>query len=230
MKNRERIEQLESRVSRLEAGTVAPPRPWQVGDVVRLDEPNQLCCREFIGVEATITEVRDNGHIWYTSPKGDSWWPPDHLTLIRPAAAPVDDAAELRPKCEPTVDAYLAAKQTEISELRNHVENLRAEVERLTAECSDLQSHLMAASKECGKFRSDFDNATAERDALRARIEAGRVMYGGMYGHQNKFEMWTFEHVDTDTMTARLIDIAPVAPDERKGQEVVAAMGEADNG
>jgi len=224
MKNRERIEQLESRVSRLEAGTVAPPRPWQVGDVVRLDEPNQLCCREFIGVEATITEVRDNGHIWYTSPKGDSWWPPDHLTLIRPAAAPVDDAAELRPKCEPTVDAYLAAKQTEISELRNHVENLRAEVERLTAECSDLQSHLMAASKECGKFRSDFDNATAERDALRARIMVCKQVYRVGNGAWHEFPLDNYTH------TARLIDIAPIAPDERKGQEVVAAMGEADNG
>jgi hypothetical protein len=36
-------------------------------------------------------------------------------------------------------------------------------------------------------------------------------MYGGMYGHENKFEMWTFDHVDTDTMTARLIDIASIA-------------------
>jgi hypothetical protein len=63
----------------------------------------------------------------------------------------------------------------------------------------------------------EVERLTAERDALRARIEAGRVMYGNMYGHQNKFEMWTFEHVDTDTMTALLIDIAPIAADERRG-------------
>jgi len=162
MKNRERIEQLESRVSRLEAGTVAPPRPWQVGDVVRLDEPNQLCCREFIGVEATITEVRDNGHIWYTSPKGDSWWPPDHLTLIRPAAAPVDDAAELR-----------------------------AEVARLV---------------------SERDAALAERNAIRARIMVCKQVYRVGNGAWHEFPLDNYTH------TARLIDIAPIAPDERKGE------------
>jgi len=72
-------------------------------------------------------------------------------------------------------------------------------------------------------LRAENARLLAERDSLRARIEAGRVMYGGMYGHQNKFEMWTFEHVDTDTMTARLIDIAPISDagdveDERKGK------------
>lgn len=77
-------------------------------------------------------------------------------------------------------------------------------VERLTAERDEALDKL--------------DAMTAERDALRARIEAGRIMYGGMYGHENKFEMWTFEHVDTDTMTARLIDIAPIAADERTGE------------
>jgi hypothetical protein len=76
--------------------------------------------------------------------------------------------------------------------------------------------------QSCNDLEREVERLTAERDALRARIEAGRVMYGGMYGHQNKFEMWTFEHVDTDTMTARLIDIAPIADagkiDERKGE------------
>ena len=81
-----------------------------------------------------------------------------------------------------------------------------------------------AAPVDClADLRAENARLLAERDALCARIEAGRVMYGGMYGHENKFEMWTFEHVDTDTMTARLIDIAPIADagemaDERRGE------------
>jgi hypothetical protein len=83
-------------------------------------------------------------------------------------------------------------------------------------------THISDLEREVERLRGENARLIAERDALRARIEAGRVMYGGMYGHQNKFEMWTFQHVDTDTMTARLIDIAPLSDagnmmDERVG-------------
>ena len=47
----------------------------QVGDVVRLDDPAQMCCEQFIGVQATITGFREDGNPYYTSSRGDSWWP-----------------------------------------------------------------------------------------------------------------------------------------------------------
>jgi hypothetical protein len=111
---------------------------------------------------------------------------------------------------------------------RKQSERYEAEAAELRAENAVLTHNIRETMGLVKSFRIERDELQAEnarllaeRDALRARIEAGRVMYGGMYGHQNKFEMWTFEHVDTDTMQARLIDIAPLSDagdvDERKG-------------
>ena len=150
-----------------------------------------------------------------------------------PDSAPVDDAADLRAE-----NARLLAERDEVDALVNQLRGAMAAQD----------SRERAAGEKCGVLyehngcdwpdgvadyvlllRGQWQEAAKERDALRARIEAGRVMYGGMYGHQNKIEMWTFEHVDTDTMTARLIDIAPIADhiadagdvDERKGERRV---------
>ena len=108
-----------------------------------------------------------------------------------------------------------------------------AEIARLTAERDALRKGHAEAKAQRDKFWSQRDAAITERDALQSRIDAGRVMYGGMYGHEHDIEMWTFTHVDTDTMTARLINVQPIddhfrdAPemgDERKGERRKANM------
>lgn len=116
---------------------------------------------------------------------------------------------------------------TQLIRLLNDAESerdaLRAEVDKLSVAPTESARVITIRNQrnELRALNAKYTEVKQEADALRARIEAGRVMYGGMYGHQNKFEMWTFEHVDTDTMTARLIDIAPIADageiDERVG-------------
>ena len=124
----------------------------------------------------------------------DGPWPASALTLIRAAGEPQSCA------------------------------DLQREVERLRWEYGAQHDYILNLQSGISNKDVEIANLTAERDALRARIEAGRIMYGGMYGHENKFEIWTFEHVNTDTMTARLIDIAPIAADERKGERRVAKL------
>jgi hypothetical protein len=76
-------------------------------------------------------------------------------------------------------------------------------VERLTAERDEALDKL--------------DAMTAERDALRARIEAGTVVYDGPTA-------WWETPGPYSKRTARLIDIAPIAADERKGDRRVAKL------
>lgn len=186
---------------------VADPPALRVGDVVRLDDPAQMCCEQFIGVQATITGFREDGNPYYTSSRGDSWWPLSACTLVRRAgeAAPVAKDAEI---------ARLTAQR---DELRTQLE--ASELRAKLLEKSYDEQHAAMSEKEgrCMELQ-------AERDTLRARIDAGRVMYGGMYGHEHDIEMWTFNHVDTDTMTALLIDARPIDQpdaamvDERTGK------------
>lgn len=70
-------------------------------------------------------------------------------------------------------------------------------VERLTAERDEALDKL--------------DAMTAERDALRARIEAGTVVYDGPTA-------WWETPGPYSKRTARLIDVQPIAADERKGE------------
>lgn len=112
----------------------------------------------------------------------------------------------------------------ELRELDNRVTQLedrailKPEYDPADVALDDAAKLLAKIRQQRDKFWIQRDEARAERDALRARIEGGRVMYGGNYGREHDIEMWTFNHVDTDTMTARLIDIAPIAADERKGE------------
>jgi hypothetical protein len=82
-------------------------------------------------------------------------------------------------------------------------------VERLTAERDEALDKL--------------DAMTAERDALRARIEAGVVVWGS-YQSGGLCFVGEGARDETDTHTALLIDAAPIAEDERKGERRKANM------
>jgi len=78
---------------------VTTPRPWRVGDVVRLEDGGYR--KEYTGSTGTITcdkgdpIVDDEGDVWIDVIVGSDvivvYWPADRLTLIRPAA-PVDES------------------------------------------------------------------------------------------------------------------------------------------
>lgn len=131
------------------------------------------------------------------------------------------ECAEISTRIASAFRALLAEEDAAPGELGKAVSVL--EVERLTAELRACKDELMAAEIERDAADEFVKLITAERDALQVRIDGGRLMYGGMYGHEHDIEMWTFTHVYTDTMTARLIDVQPI--EERKGEELVNSSG-----
>jgi len=208
MKNRERIEALESRVTRLEERATfqqveiptatLQPRPWRVGDVVRLERYDD-CKRTPVGHEGKIYRFDIDGRVGVEP----HWmWPASALTLIRAAGEPQSCA------------------------------DLQREVERLTVErdtaLENLRCTKMALNttrEQRDKFWSQRDEAldkldamTAERDALRARIQAGTVVYWEDVNDETGWSLLTKTRMRGDTYTALMIDIAPIAADERRGE------------
>lgn len=120
----------------------------------------------------------------------------------------------------------------------NERDALTAECERLRVELNDRNSRISTAELalqqavedrdsallDCGILRQRLATAErdekdalnrlypmiAERDALRARIDGGKTIYRVGNG------AWHELPLDNYTHTARLIDIAPIAADERK--------------
>lgn len=249
MKNREYIEQLEARISRVEA-TIIP----------RGNNPREYFdfCMKLWGIPdpPTTTLVNTDTGEKITVPNAEKWKKIERIEHLESRLSAPKDRAILKPEYDPADVAFNRAKPwewqvptaapvDELAALRAENARLLAERDDAIAACNAMERERDHLKKYCtlawdaiierhpewtsgvpfavGQLIRILNDTESERDALRARIEAGRVMYGGMYGHQNKFEMWTFEHVYTDTMTARLIDIAPLSDagdvDERKGEE-----------
>lgn len=122
------------------------------------------------------------------------------------------------------LESAIARKDTRIKVLEVANDSLTQYSSNLTTERDALQASLRDEQAKRASIEAELAACRESRDALRARIDAGRVMYGGMYGREHDLEMWTFNHVDTDMMTALLIDARPIDQpdaamvDERKGK------------
>jgi hypothetical protein len=199
MKNRERIEQLEARVTRLEEQYIRPAESVDEA-AEKLKEVTTACDGWFTESQRAVRQVQE-----------------------------LEKALRVR---------------------ANEYEQLRAENARLVAERENLRGAMAAqdgreraAGEKCGVSYDihgcDWPDAVAEevnrlcgiydrarsaeteRDALRARINSGTVVYSDAYSPH-----WYNYQSAVDKRTARLIDIAPISDagdvaDERKGERRV---------
>lgn len=181
-----------------------PPRPWHVGDVVRLEAyPDFYDEANYVGMEGKILRFGEGveKHLAVTDipckfMHGNMWWPTSCLTLIRPAA-PVDEAADLRAE-----NARLLA---ELEELRSKLDSRTqdrnvyaqccaikdADIARLDGDVERLTGLWNIAVRQRDEFQCDLDNersALAVRTRQRNQAEAERDTLRGAMAAQDSRE------------------------------------------
>jgi len=251
MKNRERIEQLES---------------WRDSAQKRLT---------YLETRAILKPEYDPADVAFNRAKPWQW---SQTTAEQPTprqwpATPVDDTAELRAE-----NARLAAERdahgdrdmllaewnkaaAERDDLRGAMaaqdgreraagekcgvpydihgcdwpDAVAEEVNRLRSElkyCNSMNASLTTVSNyerdRANETVNALHAALAERDALRARIDGGTVVYGECLYEDEDDAHWQWSNIqgDCDTKQARLIDIAPIAIEGIKDLEAFGFSSE----
>lgn len=121
--------------------------------------------------------------------------------------------------------AFRALLAAEVPALQVGDVDKDAEIAQLRESLERTKLALNTTREQRDKFWSQRDEAldkldamTAERDALRARIQAGTVVYWEDVNDETGWSLLTKTRMRGDTYTALMIDIAPIAADERRGE------------
>lgn len=122
------------------------------------------------GESGRVVDVASNGdlHVQHNTSTCPYWWPQSACTKV---AAPVDEVAELL-RDKHLLEATIHELRAENARLGSELGASTIRFNELESECErlrvDLEAHRDSYAQMCGLL----ETVTAERDALRARIEA----------------------------------------------------------
>ncbi len=184
------INDLDDRVTRLEeredVQTTPQPRPFRVGDVVRLEAGGARYNNwmPYIGKVAEVIKLPDaDDDLKVRNHDGsETYWPASALTLIRAAMEPDGNARTCNICGLPLTGSMIGNGDGTGQKFAHPDCYYRKKADALTVERDEARRALIEAKQQRDKFWSQRDDAlnkldtmTAERDALRADLKRDRV-------------------------------------------------------